>query len=182
MKMNMTRSRLAIVPAMVLACAPARSFAAERGQIGLSALAVSRPELGLSFWPTARLGLRPILVFSRGTRTLVAGPLGAGESVESTSTSLGVGLDVLYHLSPGRDLSPYVFGGLAASRSSLTLGNTDRRDAYWFQTARAGFGLEYSFNRRLSAFGETGLVYNWGRGSHSVNTYGATIGLSFYLK
>ena len=83
---------------------------------------------------------------------------------------------------PARPRDPSRPSALSASHSSLTLGNASRRDAHWFQAIRAGFGLEYSFNRRLSAFGETGLAYNWGRGAHSVNTYGATIGLSFYLK
>jgi hypothetical protein len=183
----------------LLALLPLSAAAGDEGRFGLVARAQSTSSIGVQWHVSENVALRPALLFRyRSNTTLQIVPQGGDTiSFETSQTTLGAGLDMLFSLPWRGDLVPYLVGGVSYSSLSQDYPLTDAGTIH-FERGRVGqfgaqalFGLRYAVSRRFSVFGEAGFSFSDGEEfgldgnklhNRSLGTTTAGVGAIFYLK
>jgi hypothetical protein len=183
--------------AVALVHAP-EALAQEGGQVGVT---MGYPQsIGLVIHMTDRVAVRPEFNFRHTSND--------DDTLENSSTTLGVGIAGLFYLTKFDALRTYASGRYTYAQTSATLNpwilaaatfpvgrvpDLDATTSTW--SVSGSFGAQYALHRRFSLFGEVGLSYSGAELSASTllalftpNVEATTIatttaaGVIFYLK
>ncbi len=129
-------------------------------------------QVGLLWHATDRVAIRPDISFSWSSSDLDASSVGDLEySSSTTSSSLSLGLTLLYYLGDDEGVRTYVAPRYRARRASTStetelvipsipnsvVPDFDRRDSSVNHSGGVSFGASYAPGARLAIFGEVGL-------------------------
>lgn len=197
--MPITNRRCWLATGLALLALTGPAAAGDEGRLGLVARAQSTSSIGVQWHLGERLALRPAVLFRyRSSTTLQIVPTGEEPlSFETSQTTIGAGLDVLWHLPWRGDLAPYLVGGISYTGLSQDYPLIEG-DVVRFERGRVGqfggqalFGLRYAVTRRFAVFGEAGVSFSNGEEfgldgnklhNRSLGTTTAGVGAVFYFR
>lgn len=150
--------RCAVALGLLLACAAGDAVAEDGRKTGL--VINSGPSVGVIWHLSDRVAIRPDASFTTSELDIES----SGSTVDTTSVNLGV--SVLFTLRRWDDLSTYVsprFSWVRTSATSLSTSGSQSNTIETTNTTIGGsgsFGVDYRLGERFSLFGETGIGFN----------------------
>jgi hypothetical protein len=150
--------RIVNIAALVCVGAGAPAAAQDNPRLGLN---FGYPSIGLTWHATKRVAVRPEFSFSLGSSSATSGS--GVEGSEADNWGVGIGVSALFYVADWDGVRAYVAPRLSfntsktSSVTSISSSKAENTSDGW--DLGALFGVQYSFTRRLAAFGEVGFSY-----------------------
>jgi hypothetical protein len=181
--------RLLLLAAGLFVAASGTAGAQDGGKAGVT---IAYPAaIGFIWHATDTVAIRPAFSFAHSDSEI------SNSTGDSTSTSFGIDLGVLFYVKKYDNVRTYVSPRFLYSRSTSTIAvvstvpNLPEQTTTGTSTGAGGvFGAQYSPSARFSVFGEVGIAFNHRRtesesnplGAFKTNQWGTTagVGVIFY--